>query len=258
MRARSSWTARAFSPGIPSTPVVAGSPLIYQELNLAPHLSVEENIVLGEEPSRAGWVNRTRRRELARSVLAELRHEGIPLDAPVYTRSVAEQQIIEIARALVGKPKVIIMDEPTSSLSQVDTENLFAVIGRLRARGVSVVYISHFLEECQRIRDRYTVLRDGESVGHGAMAPMAQASLTEIIRLMVGREIKEIYPRLPHALGEPVLAHVARRFRAGPRRRRFRAGRRTRKHPRPPRDEAGPGHWAAERKPEGGGAVAEP
>ncbi len=179
-----------------------GIAMIYQELNLAPHLSVEENIVLGEEPSWRGWVNRVRRRELAWSALAELRHEGIPLEAPVYTRSVAEQQIVEIARALIGKPTVIIMDEPTSSLTQVDTENLFAVIGRLRARGVSVVYISHFLEECQRICDRYTVLRDGESVGEGTMAG---ADLREIIRLMVGREIKEVYPRTNHAMGAPVL-----------------------------------------------------
>jgi ribose transport system ATP-binding protein len=190
-----------FEPKDPLHARRCGIAMIYQELNLAPHLSVEENILLGEEPSRLGWLRRTRRRELAQSALAELRHEGIPLDAPVYTRSIAEQQIVEIARALVGNPKVIIMDEPTSSLTQVDTENLFEVIGRLRARGVSIVYISHFLEECKRICGRYTVLRDGESVGAGEMA---SASLTEIIRLMVGREIQEIYPRLPHSLGKPV------------------------------------------------------
>jgi ribose transport system ATP-binding protein len=102
----------------------------------------------------------------------------------------------------VGEPKVLIMDEPTSSLSQVDTENLFAVIGRLRDRGVSIVYISHFLEECQRICGRYTVLRDGESVGAGEMAA---TNLNEIIRLMVGREISDIYPRTPHPIGNPVL-----------------------------------------------------
>src|SRR5207249_3166298 len=106
------------------------------------------------------------------------------------------------ARALVGDPKVIIMDEPTSSLAQVDTENLFAVIGKLRQRGVSIVYISHFLEECQRVCDCYTVLRDGQSVGAGEMR---RASLSQIIRLMVGREIKDIYPRAPHVLGHPVL-----------------------------------------------------
>jgi ribose transport system ATP-binding protein len=179
-----------------------GIAMIYQELNLAPHLTVEENILLGEEPSRFGWIDGRRRRELARAALAELHHESIAPDAPVGSLTIAEQQIVEIARALLGQPKVIIMDEPTSSLTQVDAENLFRVIARLKARGVSVIYISHFLEECQRVCDRYTVLRDGESVGSGAMAT---ARLDEIIRLMVGREIAEIYPRAASEPGAPVL-----------------------------------------------------
>src|SRR5580765_2144630 len=192
-------------PLAPANPLQArqsGIAMIYQELNLAPHLSVEENILLGEEPATLGWINRSRRRELAGAALAELGHENIPLGAPVHTRTIAEQQVVEVARALVGQPKVLIMDEPTSSLSQVDADRLFEVIGRLRGRGVSIVYISHFLEECQRVCDRYTVLRDGESVGTGEMRG---AELKEIIRLMVGREISEIYPRTPHPLGRPVL-----------------------------------------------------
>jgi len=192
-------------PFVPANPLHArhcGIAMIYQELNLAPHLSVEENILLGEEPATFGWLNRSRRRQMARSALAELHHENIPLDVPVGTRTVAEKQVVEIARALIGEAKVLLMDEPTSSLTQVDTENLFAVIRRLRDRGVSIVYISHFLEECQRICDRYTVLRDGESVGTGVMAT---ASLNEIIRRMVGREIKEIYPRTPRQAGEAIL-----------------------------------------------------
>lgn len=192
-------------PFVPSDPLHSrrsGIAMIYQELNLARHLTVEENITLGVEPTWLGWISRRRRRELARQALAELSHDTIPLDAPVHTRSVAEQQVVEIARALIGSPKVLIMDEPTSSLTQVDTENLFRVIERLRSRGVSIVYISHFLEECQQLADRYTVLRDGETVGTGDMRSVA---LSEIIRLMVGREIKEIYPRIPHRLGRPVL-----------------------------------------------------
>ena len=94
------------------------------------------------------------------------------------------------------------MDEPTSSLTQLDTENLFSVIERLSQRGVSVIYISHFLEECQRVASRFTVLRDGRSVGSGAMAG---ASLDEIIQLMVGRTVDEIYPLTSRAAGEPVL-----------------------------------------------------
>ncbi len=192
-------------PFVPENPLHArrcGIAMIYQELNLAPDLSVEENILLGSEPARFGWIQPGRRRELAHRALAELRHDSIPLEAPVQSLTIAEKQVVEIARALVGNPKVLIMDEPTSSLTKVDTENLFAVIGKLRQRGVSVVYISHFLEECQRICDRYTVLRDGESVGTGRME---EVDLSEIIRLMVGREVKDIYPRTPHALGRPVL-----------------------------------------------------
>jgi ribose transport system ATP-binding protein len=193
---------KAFAPENPLHARRCGIAMIYQELTLAPDLSVEENILLGSEPARLGWLNRAKRRSLAERSLAELHHEAIPLTAPVNRLTIAEQQVVEIARALIGDPRVIIMDEPTSSLTQVDTENLFAVINKLRQRGVSIIYISHFLEECQRVCDRYSVLRDGESVGTGAMA---EASLPAIIRLMVGRAIEEIYPRTPHALGKPVL-----------------------------------------------------
>ena len=202
---------------VPKDPLHArrsGIAMIYQELSLAPHLSVEENVLLGEEPHRFGWLNRPRRRTVAREALAELHHENISLDAPVSRLTIAEQQIVEIARALIGSPKVLIMDEPTSSLTQVDAENLFTVIDRLRQRDVSIVYISHFLEECQRVAARYTVLRDGESVGAGGMA---SARLNDIIRLMVGREIQDIYPHTSHALGKPVLELQALRGVAKPR-----------------------------------------
>ena len=192
-------------PFVPENPHHArhcGIAMIYQELTLAPHLSVEENILLGAEPATLGWLNRSKRRDIARRALAELQSETIPLIAAVNTLSVAQKQIVEIARALIGEPKVLVMDEPTSSLTQVDVENLFRVIERLRARGVSVVYISHFLEECQRIAQRYTVLRDGETVGTGAMADL---NIAGIVRLMVGREMSEIYPRTAHAPGAVVL-----------------------------------------------------
>jgi ribose transport system ATP-binding protein len=190
---------------VPENPLHArncGIEMIYQELTLAPHLSVEENILLGGEPARWGWLDRRRRRELAKRALAELHHGELPLDAPAGSCSVAAQQVVEIARALVRQPMVLILDEPTSSLTRQDAENLFAVVRGLRERGVSVIYISHFLEECQAICDRYTVLRDGESVGSGNMC---EARLGDIIRLMVGREVRDIYPRIPHSLGKPVL-----------------------------------------------------
>ena len=179
-----------------------GVEMIYQELNLAPHLSVEENVLLGVEPARFGFVDRKERRAMAQRVLAELNHTDLPLEAPIHTCSIAQQQMVEIARALLGAPQVLIMDEPTSSLTQVDTENLFRAIERLKARGVSIIYISHFLEECKRIADRYTILRDGETVGSGEMR---DAELSEIVHLMVGRELEEIYPEISHEIGAPVL-----------------------------------------------------
>jgi ribose transport system ATP-binding protein len=171
-------------------------------LNLALHLSAQENILLGAESARGGWIDERSSRERAQAALAQLGHEGLELDRLAGEFSIAEQQIIEIARALLISPQVLIMDEPTSSLTQADTEKLFATIGRLRAQGVSVLYISHFLEECRRIADRYTVLKDGETVGSGEMAG---ASLDHIVTLMTGREVKDLYPRAPHALGAVVL-----------------------------------------------------
>ena len=192
----------AFTPRDPLHARRCGVAMIYQELTLAPHLSVEENLLLGEEPARFGWINGARRRELARAALAELDAADIPFDAPVRELPIARQQLVEIARALIGEPKVLIMDEPTSSLPRAAAEHLFAVIARLKQRGVSVIYISHFLEECERVCERYTVLRDGMNVAGGEMA---SANVREMIHHMVGREVDELYPRTPHEIGGPVL-----------------------------------------------------
>ncbi|MEE2947168.1 MAG: sugar ABC transporter ATP-binding protein [Verrucomicrobiota bacterium] len=189
----------------PSDPLHArncGVAMIYQELNLAPDLSVEENILLGREPAALGWIRRGERRRVAKRALEEIGQPQMQLDAPVRSLTIAQQQLVEIARALVGEPRLLIMDEPTSSLTQVDTENLFRVIKRMSQSGVSVIYISHFLEECQRVASRFTVLRDGCSVGSGAMAGV---TLDRIIQLMVGRTVDEIYPRTRRSAGEPLL-----------------------------------------------------
>ncbi|MDP3071971.1 MAG: sugar ABC transporter ATP-binding protein [Opitutaceae bacterium] len=193
---------RPYAPSDPHDARRQGVAMIYQELNLALHLTAQENILLGAESARAGWIDRTASRARARAALAQLGHESLDLDRPVGAYSIATQQIIEIARALLTQPKVLIMDEPTSSLTQADTEKLFAAIGRLRAQGVSIIYISHFLEECRRIADRYTVLKDGETVGRGEMKT---ATLDGIVTLMTGREVKDLYPRAAHAPGAVVL-----------------------------------------------------
>ena len=191
-----------FRPSNPHHARMSGIAMIYQELNLAPDLSVMENITLGDEPSALGWRRISEQRSRAKEALQQLEHEQLPLDISVNQLSIAEQQVVEIARALISKPKVLIMDEPTSSLTQIDVQNLFRVIKLLKESGVSVVYISHFLEECQQISDRYTVLRDGESVGAG---DMKKADLQNIIQKMVGREMKDIYPRKEHTIGTPAL-----------------------------------------------------
>ncbi len=193
---------KAYLPENPHDARLKGVAMIYQELNLALHLSALENILLGAESSRLGWVDRRVSRERARAALVQLGHEGLDLDRRAGDYSIAEQQVIEIARALLIQPQVLIMDEPTSSLTQADTEKLFATIARLRASGVSVIYISHFLEECRRIADRYTVLKDGETVGSGEMKA---AGLDHIVTLMTGREVKDLYPRTAHTPGKVVL-----------------------------------------------------
>ncbi len=193
------------SPYLPTDPHDArrkGVAMIYQELNLALHLSAQENILLGAESARGGWIDRAQSRQRAQEALAQLGHERLPLDRAAGHFTIAEQQVIEIARALLMRPKVLIMDEPTSSLTASDTARLFTVIRRLRDQGVSVIYISHFLEECRDLCDRYTILKDGETVGQGKMA---DASLPQIVTLMAGREIGDLYPRTEHVVGAAVL-----------------------------------------------------
>ena len=179
-----------------------GVAMIHQELSLAPHLSAWENIMLGAEPSRGGWLRRRDAKASARAALERLGHGHLDLDRAAGKFPIAEQQIIEIARALRTEPRVLVMDEPTSSLAQADTERLFTVIRQLRDRGVSVIYISHFLEEVERLADRYTVLKDGQSVGTG---PMAGTPTTQLVRLMVGRDVTELYPTRTASPGSTVL-----------------------------------------------------
>ncbi len=191
-----------YRPSGPADALRQGVAMIYQELNLAPHLSVEANIVLGQEPSRLGWLRKGAQRDLARNALARLSDESVSLDAIVGDLPIATQQRIEIARALASQARVLVFDEPTSSLTEKDTQRLFAVIRDLRAAGMAIVYISHFLEEVSEISDAYTVLRDGQSVESGRMSDVA---LQELVRLMVGHELTEMFPKVPHTPGDTLL-----------------------------------------------------
>jgi ribose transport system ATP-binding protein len=195
-----------YSPRGPLDARRRGVAMIYQEVNLAPHLSVRENILLGSESASLGWIDAAASRRRAKDVLEGLGYGHFPLERPAGRFSIAEQQVIEIARALVTQPKVLIMDEPTSSLAKSDTEKLFGVIGRLRGQGVSIIYVSHFLEECRGICDRYTVLKDGETVGSGQMK---DAGVDSLVALMTGRPVADLYPRISRSMGAPVLEVLA-------------------------------------------------
>lgn len=180
----------------------AGIAMIYQELSLAPHLSVEENIVLGMEPARLGFLRGKEIRRRAMEALQHFDHPEIAPTAPVGRLTVAAQQLVEIARALAIGCRVLVLDEPTSSLSHNDVDRLFALIGVLKKQGHAIVYISHFIEEVRRVADRVTVLRDGKVVG---TRDVADTSIEEIVTMMVGREVQDLYPRSERSPGEAVL-----------------------------------------------------
>ncbi len=187
-----------YAPRDPREARNAGVAMIYQELSLAPHMSVMDNIALGLEPARQGVLgslgilHRDAMRETARTALAQLGHSDIPVDAPVGELSPAAQQLVEIARALACGCRVLVLDEPTSSLAHGDVRKLFELIGRLKQQGLAIVYISHFIEEVTEVSDRFVVLRDGRNAGEGVTS---QTSGDRIVSLMVGRTLDDLYPR---------------------------------------------------------------
>ena len=194
---------KPYSPPNPHQGRVAGVAMIYQELNLAPDLSIEDNLLLGQERHILGILNRWSQRKRVRAVLEQLGHPELRPETPVRELSVGAQQVVEIARALISDAKVIVFDEPTSSLPQADAQRLFEVIRRLCESGIGIIYISHFLEEIQHLCTRYTVLRDGEVAGRGDLAGVTESDL---VNLMVGRNVEDLFPRVPHKPGEEILS----------------------------------------------------
>ncbi len=191
-----------YSPKGPRDARNLGVAMIYQELALAPHLTVEANVMLGQERVSQGLIRRGEHRRLVKQALELLDHPDIRPGALVAELSVGAQQLVEVARALVADARMIVFDEPTSSLTEHDARRLFAVIEKLRASGLAIVYISHFLEEVRQVAKRYSVLRDGRLVASGSLEGTSQ---TKIIAEMVGRDLTELFPKIPHQRGEPIL-----------------------------------------------------
>lgn len=188
------------APYHPDGPLAArrhGIAHVHQELSLCPHLSVAENIFLGIEPQRSGWLDRRTLNRQAADILETFQHPAIRPELLVADLTIAARQVVEICRALAQRASLILMDEPTSSLQREDVERLFQFIRRLRNSGIAIIYISHFLEEVREIADTCTVLRDGKSVATG---PLADFTDQEMISAMVGRPVKELFPaRIPAA-----------------------------------------------------------
>lgn len=182
--------------------IAAGVAVIYQELHLVPDLSVAENLYLGHFPSNAGWVNRKQLNADCQTMLDMLRLDVTP-DTQVGKLPIAQRQMVEIAKALTRKAKVIAFDEPTSSLSSREVESLFETIAQLKAQGNVILYVSHRMDEIQRICDAATVLRDGKHVE--TFQSLSGVSTDTIVERMVGRKIEDIFHYRPREQGEPVL-----------------------------------------------------
>ncbi|MBC3948284.1 sugar ABC transporter ATP-binding protein [Pseudomonas folii] len=179
-----------------------GVRMVMQELNLLPTLSVAENLFLDNLPRRAGWINRKRLREDATQAMAQVGLDAIDPDTLVGELGIGHQQMVEIARNLIGDCRVLILDEPTAMLTAREVEMLFEQITRLQARGVSIIYISHRLEELQRVAQRIAVLRDGKLV---CVDAIANYSSEQLVTLMVGRELGDKIDLGTRQIGEVAL-----------------------------------------------------
>ncbi|MBS2011181.1 MAG: sugar ABC transporter ATP-binding protein, partial [Cyanobacteria bacterium SZAS TMP-1] len=192
---------QVYAPQNPREARERGVAMIYQELALAPSLSVYENIFLGVEATRNALLDKKQMRDRANTALLELGHK-IDINTKVNALSISDQQLVEIARASAASAKVLILDEPTSSITSKDVERLFTLIRKLKEQGQSIIYISHFLEELKEIADRYVILRDGKSVDSGLIKDVTK---DDIVSKMIGRSLESLYPRSPHTTGETIV-----------------------------------------------------
>ena len=207
------WAGDIVSFGSPHAADAAGIATIYQELDLVPGLSVAENVVLGHEPSRMGFSRLREAEDVTRALLRRLGHPEIPPRRELGRLSAAGQQIVSMARALARDAQLIVMDEPSAVLDPEEVHNLFRVIRELTAEGVSVVYISHRLEEIREIGDRVTVLKDGRTVARNL--PARTTPTADVIRLMTGRAIEYVFPERTAPVSDEVVLEVEGLSRTG-------------------------------------------
>ncbi|MCP3749025.1 sugar ABC transporter ATP-binding protein [Pseudomonas sp. SBB6] len=196
------YQGQPYQPGSRAAAERLGVRMVMQELNLLPTLTVAENLFLDNLPGRAGWINRKRLRQLAVAAMAQVGLDAIDPDTPVGELGIGHQQMVEIARNLIGDCHVLIFDEPTAMLTAREVELLFSQIERLQQRGVAIIYISHRLEELKRIAQRIAVLRDGKLV---CVEPMQRYNSEQLVNLMVGRELGEHIDLGVRNIGAPIL-----------------------------------------------------
>ncbi|MBG5227788.1 sugar ABC transporter ATP-binding protein [Pseudomonas aeruginosa] len=193
---------RPYAPASRREAEALGVRMVMQELNLLPTLSVAENLFLHDLPRRAGWSDRRRLRAAAREAMAQVGLEAIDPDTLVGDLGIGHQQMVEIARNLIGDCRLLILDEPTAMLTAREVDMLFEQVERLRERGVAIVYISHRLEELARISQRIAVLRDGRLV---CVEPIERYDADQLVTLMVGRDLGERFDLGPRQTGAPLL-----------------------------------------------------
>ena len=190
----------------PTDPLSArklGIALVHQELAFCPNLSVAENLQLGTMPTNSGFVDRAQLKDRARSLMHEIAADHIDVDTPLEQLTTGEEQMVQIASAVGVNARIIIFDEPTSSLSVHESEQLFSLLNRLKAKGTCLIYVSHRMDEIFRLCDTITILRDGK---HVATEPAAQTNRERLIRQMVGREVLTRRPKhLDITLGDEIL-----------------------------------------------------
>ncbi len=186
----------------PLEAVRAGIGIVHQELCFCPNLSVAENLCLGQLPTRWGFLDRSEMRKRARAMLAEI-GTSLDVDLPISALSTGQEQMVQIASAVGTGARIIVMDEPTSSLASAEAQRLFELIDRLKARGVTLIYVSHRLEEIFRLCDRITVLRDGQ---HIETANVADMTMQTIVQRMIGRPLEQYFPG--HLGGTPSVEKI--------------------------------------------------